>query len=179
MNSVLRTAQVSLCHVTEPSEHSVSNHRLPSRRILWVACGGLTVPPSWLPPPEGRCVIWASPLTGGLATTVGRIKFTCVTDCSFTSGCSPPRLAAAQLPSVTECQNTLAGTRTLLIRCTYRRTGRPSGAAIDPRPMGLACITLPTRESRPDMQVVQATRGRAVNHPVTWLRLSVLLPADG
>src|SRR5271157_2393473 len=46
-----------------------------------------------------------------------------VTCAPFTSGCSPPRLAATQLPSVTECQNTPAGTFTLLIRCNYRRTG--------------------------------------------------------
>jgi hypothetical protein len=37
-------------------------------------------------------------------------------------GCSPPRLAATQLPSVTECQNTPARTFTSLIRCNYRRT---------------------------------------------------------
>ena len=46
-----------------------------------------------------------------------------VTCAPFTSGCSPPHLAATQLPSVTECQITPAGTFTLLIRCNYRRTG--------------------------------------------------------
>ena len=39
-------------------------------------------------------------------------------------GCSPPRLSATQLPSVTECQFTPARTFTLLIRCNYRRTSR-------------------------------------------------------
>ena len=37
----------------------------------------------------------------GLAERPGRIEFTIVTDWSFTSRCSPPRLAATQLRSVT------------------------------------------------------------------------------
>src|SRR4029077_1003063 len=47
----------------------------------------------------------------------------------FTSGCSPPRLAATQLPLVTGCQNTPAGTFTLLIRCPCRRPPPPAGRA--------------------------------------------------
>jgi len=45
--------------------------------------------------------VWASPLSGRLATVSGRIEFTCVSDWSFTSSCSPPGLAATQLLSVT------------------------------------------------------------------------------
>src|SRR5271156_5851835 len=56
-----------------------------------------------------RCVNWASPLSSRLAKTTGRIEFTCVTDETFTSGCSPPRLAATQLPSVTKGQTPLDG----------------------------------------------------------------------
>jgi len=49
-------------------------------------------------------VTWASPLTSRLAKATGRIEFTCVTDESFASGCSPPRLATTQLPSATRSQ---------------------------------------------------------------------------
>src|SRR6185436_2001374 len=42
--------------------------------------------------------------TRRLAKATGRIEFTCVTDESFASGCSPPRLAATQLPSATRGQ---------------------------------------------------------------------------
>jgi hypothetical protein len=94
---------------------------------LWGSCAGLTGPRR-RGRPFGAARPWASPLTGRLATTVGRIEFTGVTDRSFTSGCSPPRLAATQLPSVTGCQSTPAGTFTLPIRCAYRRTCRPFGA---------------------------------------------------
>jgi hypothetical protein len=81
MNTVLIAAQVSLCYASEPSDHSVSNHLLSSRRRSGVSRVGLTVPRvSWLLPSESQCVIWASPLTGGLTTTVGRIEFTYVTD---------------------------------------------------------------------------------------------------
>jgi len=45
--------------------------------------------------------MWASPFASRLAKVTGRIEFTCVADDSFASGCSPPRLAATQLPSAT------------------------------------------------------------------------------
>src|SRR5579859_2871122 len=41
----------------------------------------------------------------------------------FTSGCSPPRLAATQLPSITELRPAPTGTRTLLTRRPHGRTG--------------------------------------------------------
>ena len=44
MNTVLIVAQVSLCHVTKPSDHSVSNHLLSPRRISGVSYVGLTGP---------------------------------------------------------------------------------------------------------------------------------------
>ena len=48
-----------------------------------------------------RLWLWpqASPLAIRLAIVEGRIGFTCVRVCAFASGCSPPRLAATQLPS--------------------------------------------------------------------------------
>src|SRR6185436_17709783 len=42
--------------------------------------------------------------TRRLAKATGRIEFTCVTDESFASGCSPPRLATTQLPPATRSQ---------------------------------------------------------------------------
>jgi len=127
MDTVSIAARVSPCHVIGPSDRSVSKHLPSSRDASGVSCPGLTGPRR-RGRPFGAVRPWASPMTGRLATTVGRIEFTRVTDRSFTSGCSPPRLAATQLPSVTGCQNTPAGTCTPLIRCTYGRTGRPSGA---------------------------------------------------
>src|SRR5580700_8962128 len=46
----------------------------------------------------------ASPLAGRLTETPGRIEFTVVTDETFTFSCSPPRLMATQLLSVTKGQ---------------------------------------------------------------------------
>jgi len=41
----------------------------------------------------------ASPFASGLTRLRCRIEFTCIWDQSSVSGCSPPRIAAAQLPS--------------------------------------------------------------------------------
>jgi len=41
----------------------------------------------------------ASPLTGRLANDRHRIEFITIWDCSFASGCFPPRLTTTQLPS--------------------------------------------------------------------------------
>ncbi len=58
MNAVLIVAQVSLCHVIEPSDHSVSKHLLSPRRISGFSCVGLTVPHSCGRPfNKGRCVL--------------------------------------------------------------------------------------------------------------------------
>lgn len=72
-----------------PSRRSAPNHPPSPRRHLRApsATGSLSVPGF-----TTRC---------RLAARAGRIGFTCVADRRFTSSCSPPRLAATQLPSVT------------------------------------------------------------------------------
>src|SRR5262245_34064770 len=101
--------QVSLLHATEPSDHSVSNHPLPSRCVVWV------LRPSGLP---------AISTLGGIAPhrVMRHLGFAFArqarhgsrpnrvshrTDWSFASSCSPPRLAATQLPSATRFQTNL------------------------------------------------------------------------
>jgi hypothetical protein len=60
---------------------------------------------SWGHTPRGAVVVtWASPPYRRLAKVTGRIEFTSVADGSFASGCSPPRLAATQLPPATKGQ---------------------------------------------------------------------------
>jgi hypothetical protein len=101
-------ADLPACFVA-PSVHSVSNHPLPSRCVVWrFAITGLTVGHVC-----STCRVladhasWVSPLASRLTTATGRIEFTCVTDWTFASGCSPPRLAATQLPSATRGQTLL------------------------------------------------------------------------
>jgi hypothetical protein len=54
-------------------------------------------------PFTGRFPFLASPLRSRLANASGRIEFIILfMDWSFTSGCSPPRLSATQLPSATD-----------------------------------------------------------------------------
>ncbi len=71
-----------------------------------------------------RCIapsrVWTSPLLGRLVTVSGRIEFTCVSDWSFTSSCSPPGLTATQLLSVTGWR-TLCPERTCTSLCWYAR----------------------------------------------------------
>ena len=55
-------------------------------------------------PLPGRWRNWTSPSLRGLVEVKSRIEFTGVADESFPSGCSPPRLAATQLPSGTRSQ---------------------------------------------------------------------------
>ena len=47
------------------------------------------------------CEVRGSRVARSLPDRLGRIEFTCVTDCSFVSGCSPPFLLKTQLPSTT------------------------------------------------------------------------------
>ena len=47
---------------------------------------------------DGRRAVKGSVLARSLPDRLGRIEFTCVTDGSFVSGCSPPFLAETQLP---------------------------------------------------------------------------------
>ena len=60
-------------------------------------------------PPDGRFeyqspqrhqLFQSSPSMSRLATRSRRNRFVIPTDCQFTSGCSPPRLTATQLPSI-------------------------------------------------------------------------------
>ena len=70
--------------------------------------------------------------SAGLVRIADRIEFTLsaeadfVTDCSFTSSCSPPAgMAPAQLLSVTgPTMSARSGTLTLLFKCALRRTER-------------------------------------------------------
>ena len=47
---------------------------------------------------DGRRAIEGSDIARSLPDRLGRIEFTCVTDGSFVSGCSPPFLMETQLP---------------------------------------------------------------------------------
>ena len=49
-------------------------------------------------PSEGRRAVKGSDTPRSFPDRLGRIEFTCVTDGSFFSGCSPPFLAETQLP---------------------------------------------------------------------------------
>ena len=80
MNTCFGAAQISLRFVIESSDHSVSNHPPSSRHDSGVFYAGLTVPRCRDRPFPGSMRSWASPLPSRLATTVGRIEFTCVTD---------------------------------------------------------------------------------------------------
>ena len=80
------------------------------------------------------------------------------TDCRFTSGCSPPRLAATQLPSITELRPTPARTSTV-------QTKRPHGRTRS----SLGLVTNETGDCAPaDLDASglhEATPGRAVRRP--------------
>jgi len=61
---------------------------------------GLTATRSWAS--SGTlCEVRGSRVARTLPDRLGRIEFTCVTDCSFVSGRSPPFLLKTQLPSTT------------------------------------------------------------------------------
>jgi hypothetical protein len=71
-----------------PSRRSAPNHpRLPRRRRRALSATGFLS-------------VLGSTISGRSAAPAGRIRFTCVADRRFTSSCSPPRLAATQLLSV-------------------------------------------------------------------------------
>ena len=72
--------RLPLRFVIESSDHSVSNHLPSSRRFSGVRASGLPDHISVAALDQGQCVNWASPVPSRLATTVGRIEFTCVTD---------------------------------------------------------------------------------------------------
>ena len=72
--------------------------------------------------------IKTSPFTSRLIESLWPNRVRYPTGFPFTSGCSPPRLAATQLPSVTSWKAfCLTGTFTLLFMRAHRRTGRRRG----------------------------------------------------
>ena len=119
MNTVLTPAQVSLRPVPRRHDHSVSTHlTCPRRRFR-------TLPLSARRSPRRRRLrLRLSPAGSSRHARPNRVRHP--TDWSFTSGCSPPRLAATQLPLVTGrrayawrglaplCRGTIAGARALL-----------------------------------------------------------------
>ena len=94
--------QVSLVHKARPSTHSVTNHPVCSVVALS------------LPLQHDRrpyTTLYGSGFTlyeeARRTTRPNRVRYP--TDCMFASGCSPPRLAATQLPSATEIGHNLGG----------------------------------------------------------------------
>jgi hypothetical protein len=87
--------QPPYCHFT----------RLSLTRYLFRSpCESSHRPPTWMPADLSRsstgrlCGFRGSRDARTLPDRLGRIEFTCVTDCSFSSGCSPPSLTGTQLP---------------------------------------------------------------------------------
>lgn len=91
--ALLSSKQVSLLHVHGLPDHSVSTHPMCSHRRFRT----LPLRSMALPLPQ----VQASPLTRRLASHTRPFRVRHPTDWSFTSCCSPPRLAATQLQSVT------------------------------------------------------------------------------
>ena len=88
--------QVSLVHIARPSTHSVTNHPACSN----IAC---LLPLQRVKRPCTNYLVHRSGFTlneeARRTTRPNRVRYP--TDCMFTSGCSPPRLTATQLPSAT------------------------------------------------------------------------------
>jgi hypothetical protein len=121
--------QVSLIHAIQPSDHSVSNHlrRLRLARARYPSAGRTET--------ASLRELGASPLHCRLATSrrPNRVQFPplrgrLLTDWSFTSCCSPPRVATTQLQSVTGYVD-LERTFTSQTKCALRRTVRRLDAA--------------------------------------------------
>ena len=90
----LSTGQVSLPHLPSLPNHSAPNHLThPQLRFDTLPLSSLSFP---LPKR-----VWASPLNRRLADHARPYRVRYPTDWSFTSCCSPPRLSATQLQSVT------------------------------------------------------------------------------
>jgi hypothetical protein len=107
--------QVSLVHTARPSMHSVTKH---------LARPAIASP---LPTQRGRLPDLYSGLDFALNPQArryarpNRVRYP--TDCMFASGCSPPRLAATQLPlAIRERASPGEGTFTPLITPALRRT---------------------------------------------------------
>ena len=129
MNASPSPEQISQLHVHGRLDHSVANHLTPHRRRF------VTLPLSATAAlcSQSRTSSFTSRLVG--AVRPNRVRHP--TDWSFTSGCSPPRLAATQLPLVTgrrahawgglapPCPCTLAGALVQAFRPA--RHGGPQG----------------------------------------------------
>ena len=105
----LAIRQVSLRHAWNLPSILPPTASCPARCLVWFCHRALPRVSSArgdTPPFQWVGASWASPITRRLARAESRIEFTwaClsarVADWTFTSGCSPPRLLAAQLPSV-------------------------------------------------------------------------------
>jgi hypothetical protein len=122
--------QVSLLYAPNLPDHSVPNHPVfPRCRfcIRYFVCQRIGFPTSVpcivLVSDSGpRRSVQASPLGRRLAENTRPKRVRYPTDWSFTSCCSPPRLAATQLQSATGCSVDLERTFTSLIKCARRRT---------------------------------------------------------
>ena len=105
--------RVSLLNVTVPSKHSVSNHPMNKFCPFFVVASfrNKTSPfVLWL-----RHSFAGSPVHQAESSSYP-------TDCSFTSSCSPPRITATQLLSVTGLATSAGLDFHQLTRCARRRT---------------------------------------------------------
>jgi len=134
-----KKSPANLLVLSRPSKHSISNRlRFSSRRVL---CAGRSI------------VFGLRPFARRLASTADRIEFTClsvsrrVTDCSFTSSCSPPGgVAPTQLlsvtgPSVSARSGTF--TPTVQVRSQARERGHPTAAPPEVDRLTKPCPALP------------------------------------
>jgi hypothetical protein len=122
MNTDFRCVQVSLFHVIESSDHSVTNHLSSSRPTFWVLPGRAYRTPS-LWSPLLRVVRHLGFAINSLARHDDRpnrvhFRYGLIVHLRLLS--TPPHGDAVTVG--TGFQTTPARTFTLLIRCTYRRT---------------------------------------------------------
>ena len=116
----LRQRSRSLRSVRVPSRHPVPNHVMQPERHV----------PCHLVPPVGpRGPDFAMDEQARHCTPPNRVRYP--TGCRFASGCSPPRLAATQLPSAT-CTVTSHGTDSHYADIANSRTHSSPAKAGDP-----------------------------------------------
>ena len=107
-------------YLAATSRRSASNHVVRSRIALSTNCQRAGLLPGFTMSEQAR-----------RHTPPNRVRHP--TDRQFASGCSPPRLAATQLPSATGPWLTPTRTRTVLLRRHHRRThpGRRPGVHVE------------------------------------------------
>ena len=86
------------CHFTHLG---LTRYCLFTVRVASPTCGGQSATRSRAAS-GSWCEVRGSRFARTLPDRLGRIAFTCVTDCSFASSCFPPFLLKTQLPSATE-----------------------------------------------------------------------------